>query len=167
MSYEFVWTFISYFADIAYWIGFSISFLIVYQLMERKDRSNVSWVIYALLPAVLLAAVMKEVLERIFLIPRPCAGMLGCPSGYSFPSGHASIIFAFAAIVSVYGKKYRSYLWAVPLAVLVGLSRIALNYHTPVDVLGGAVVGIVSGVITYKLSGRLQRMMKRTGVLGK
>jgi undecaprenyl-diphosphatase len=152
MVFDTFWVLISYFADIAYWIGFAVSFLIIYPLLEKKDKIKVFWIIYALLPAVFLAYSLNFILKSIFQIERPCVMLSNCPSGYSFPSGHASLIFAFATIVTIYEKKYKSYLWAIPLAILVGLSRIFLNYHTVADVIGGAFVGIFSAIVVFKLS---------------
>ncbi len=167
MVYEAFWVFVSYFADIAYWIGFTVSFLVVYPMLDKKDKAKVSWITYVLIPAVFLTYVVNFALKLIFSVPRPCAGLVGCPAGYSFPSGHASIAFAFAAIVILYERKYKSYLWAVPLAVLVGMSRIFLNFHTVIDVVGGAVVGTLVSLLVYKASDKIKILLERLHVLSK
>ena len=70
-------------------------------------------------------------------------------SGYSFPSGHSFNAFLLAGILSfsayrLSGKKTRL-LAIIPLlwAALVGLSRVALGAHTPLDVSVGAGVGLL------------------------
>jgi phosphatidylglycerophosphatase B len=70
-------------------------------------------------------------------------------SGYSFPSGHSFNAFLLAGILSfsayrLSGKKTRL-LSLIPLfwAALVGLSRVALGAHTPLDVSVGAGVGLL------------------------
>jgi len=159
MAYEAFWIFISYFADIAYWIGFTLSFLVVYPLLDNKDKKKVTWVLYDLIPAVFFAYVVNYLLKITFRILRPCTGLSECPSDYSFPSGHTAVIFAFATIITLYEKKYKSYLWAIPLAILVGLSRVALGFHTILDVVGGAILGIVVSSIVYRLSDRIKSLL--------
>ena len=57
----------------------------------------------------------------------------------SFPSAHTA--FAFATAVFVYHYSRRAGLLAILLAVLVGVSRIFVGVHFPIDVLAGAVLG--------------------------
>lgn len=62
--------------------------------------------------------------------------------GYSFPSGHthASANF-FTAIARAVNRK-RFWIMAAVIPALVGLSRLYLGVHWPMDVLGGYVIGI-------------------------
>ena len=63
---------------------------------------------------------------------------------YSFPSAHAANVAAVAAVLAFL---HRRTLWGmVPLAMLVGLSRVYTGNHYPLDVLGGYIWGIASGV---------------------
>ena len=66
-------------------------------------------------------------------------------SNSSFPSGHASGAFSAATVI---GSRYpKARIPVYTLASLVGFSRIYLGKHYPSDVLGGAVVGIASGLV--------------------
>lgn len=66
----------------------------------------------------------------------------------SFPSGHAATAFALAAAVLCSLDPKSRLRWSLPLllgAMLIGLSRIAVGAHWPMDVLGGAAIGWLCG----------------------
>lgn len=150
MSFESFWQIISYFGDVQFWIGLTVAVLIIYQLIDKHDRRKVAWVLLALLPAIIISSQIVMVMKGALAVPRPCAGLDGCPSDYSFPSGHAAVVFAFATVVSIEMERKRLYLFAVPLAVMVALSRIFLNYHTLMDITAGAFIGIFVGYLFHK-----------------
>jgi membrane-associated phospholipid phosphatase len=64
--------------------------------------------------------------------------------GSSLPSGHATNIFAFAAVFGdQYGPPAQALLYT--LAVAVSAERVYRNHHFTSDVLAGAVIGYVVG----------------------
>lgn len=78
----------------------------------------------------------------------------------SFPSGHTSVAFAVATVMAV-GTAHNSPLvhrtvsvLAFGVATSVGLSRMYDNQHWTSDVLGGAAVGITSGLIAMRYDSR-------------
>ncbi|CAA9276644.1 MAG: hypothetical protein AVDCRST_MAG76-3720 [uncultured Acidimicrobiales bacterium] len=95
----------------------------------------------------LLAKVMKDLLQR----GRPAAffddvnvrGSLGGGNdqGLGFPSGHATVAFALAIVTFPY-ISFRSRAVAVVVAAVVGFSRMYFGAHLPLDVLGGAALGV-------------------------
>lgn len=73
--------------------------------------------------------------------------------GYSFPSGHTTAMTGMmVALCFDRGKKY------IPLAVisvlLMGASRNYLMAHYPSDILGGIIVGSISGYLGYLIVNR-------------
>ncbi len=97
--------------------------------------------------------VSAQIFKNLFFRVRPCNALqgihllVGCTSSYSFPSNHAVNITVFATLISF---KYR-YLMipAIILAILVCFSRVYVGVHYPLDVIGGALIGllIASGVL--------------------
>lgn len=69
---------------------------------------------------------------------------------YSFPSGHTTSAFAFFALISFFffTKHTRWQLVPLVLALVVGYSRIYLSQHFLEDVVAGALIGIVSFILS-------------------
>lgn len=68
---------------------------------------------------------------------------------FSFPSGHTSSSFAVAMAATLASKKWKVSVPAFILAVIIGFSRIYVHVHFCTDVLAGAAVGIIYGIIGY------------------
>jgi undecaprenyl-diphosphatase len=85
--------------------------------------------------------------------PRPYEAHSGVhlfvsPSGDpSFPSDHATAAFAIA--VSLLLRSRRVGLLALGMAVVLGLARVAVGAHYPLDVLGGALIGTTTALVLW------------------
>ncbi|NIP32410.1 phosphatase PAP2 family protein [Candidatus Saccharibacteria bacterium] len=66
----------------------------------------------------------------------------------SFPSEHTTIAFAIALAVFLTYKKFGTIL--LVLAAIVGISRVYVGVHYPLDVAAGALVGIAMAYLTVK-----------------
>ncbi len=66
----------------------------------------------------------------------------------SFPSSHTYIAFAIAISIFLYGhRKLGSILFLLASAVAIG--RMCVGLHYPSDIIGGAILGTLSGVMVY------------------
>ncbi len=72
---------------------------------------------------------------------------------HSFPSGHATQVFAIAVILAA--AYPRLTLPGYAIGVAVSLSRVALGLHYPSDVLVGAAIGLVGGALCLRSSHHL------------
>ncbi len=70
------------------------------------------------------------------------------PTDFSFPSGHTVAAFEAATVFMLRDKRV-----GIPflvLAVLIAMSRLYLHVHYPTDIIGGIILGSISGIIAVK-----------------
>ena len=132
---------ITFFASFLIW--FMFLGLVVLWVVDGKIKREQS--LHALASST-IAWVLAEMLKSFIPVVRPfhLNGMepltLTIPSGHAFPSSHAAVAFALAMTIWLHDKKIGTvYLVA---ATMVGVARIAANVHFPIDIIGGAVIGI-------------------------
>lgn len=65
----------------------------------------------------------------------------------SFPSGHTCAAFAFAVALCMTQPQRWAKGAALALAALMGFSRLYVGVHFPSDVLAGAVIGSLCGLL--------------------
>ena len=84
-------------------------------------------------------------------------GLIKQSSSWSFPSGHTStsIGAAFALLLGCRKKELAVGIPAFIMSLLIGFSRIYVHVHYPTDVIAGAIVGLISGVIVYVIFNKL------------
>ena len=110
---------------------------------------------------VLLANVLShaavQVLKRTVVRARPCdirgrpLAMVDLPDPFSFPSGHTAAATAVAASVAIAEPVFAPLV--LPLAALIGYSRVRLRVHYVSDVLAGAALGLAGALVATKLLG--------------
>jgi undecaprenyl-diphosphatase len=83
-----------------------------------------------------------------------------CGGKYGFTSGHSGNSFAIATFMFFLLRPKKIFYWLFFWAALVAYSRIYNGVHYPLDVLGGALLGITFGYLCSKLFGTLNRKFK-------
>lgn len=68
----------------------------------------------------------------------------------SFPSGHATFFFAIGTVLYMYNKKAGVVFLAG--SALIGVARILAGLHWTSDIVGGALIGVASGVLIVWVS---------------
>lgn len=121
--------------------------LAILLFMIPKTRKAGMFLIGALLVDVVLCnGILKNLSARTrpFDVNTAVELIVKRPKDFSFPSGHTAA--SFASITALFLAKEKKLAWpALVLGSVMAFSRMYLYVHYPTDILGGIVVGIISG----------------------
>ena len=113
---------------------------------------------FAICSTLLTSLVAMNILKAIVRAPRPFQVLpeiegkrLGTATGYSFPSGHTTTAAAFYSSSAFAARKRPLSIICAVAIVLVGVSRMYLGVHWPIDVAGGLILGMTISLTTYRL----------------
>lgn len=73
---------------------------------------------------------------------------------FSFPSGHTSA--SFTIVSALYLARDKAWKPALVFACLIAVSRLYLYVHYPTDVLGGLILGVLSGYAGYRIAEKIK-----------
>ena len=145
------------------WAWFPIYLLLIYWTVKQYGKR--CWWVFLFVALVLLCTdqLASHVCKPVFQRLRPCYNddfqdLIHLPKGmaggkYGFVSSHAANTFGIAAFLTPALRKYCPwvaivlYLWAF----ISSYSRIYIGYHYPGDILCGAILGILIGLIFWKV----------------
>ena len=128
----------------------------------KVDPKNSWWVFGGILLTILISdqvtsGIMKPFFERL----RPChdprwEGLLHnygrCGGLYGFASSHAANTFGLATFLTLtLSSKIKGIAWLFVYALLVSYTRIYLGVHYPVDIVFGALVGVLAAYLSWFL----------------
>ncbi len=164
-SYDNVWVFITKTRS-----AIPLFIFIIYLLIKKYKKQF--WLPLAIILVTVGLADLSSVhcFKNVFLRLRPChepefmdqIRLLVHKGGmYGFVSSHAANFFALAAIVSsIFSRKryipFVFYTWAS----IVAYSRIYVGKHYFLDILGGAVLGIIIAKLIWRLSLKINEKYK-------
>jgi undecaprenyl-diphosphatase len=128
------------------WIGIGLALALL-----RRRPSGLLAIVAADGIADLLARAIKSVVDvqrPAFRYAEPKA-LVHVPHDHSFPSGHAATSFACATTLALAFPRLAAPLYL--LAAAIAYSRVYVGVHYPLDVLGGAVLGIAVAIALRRL----------------
>lgn len=137
--------------------------LAVILLINKKTRKSGCILALALLADLVLCnGLLKNLVarQRPYTINTSIQLLIDKPKEFSFPSGHTAV--SFTAMTALFMAKEKI-LWKIALviAVFIAFSRLYLYVHFPTDILGGIVVGVISGVTGYYLVKLIEQKRKK------
>lgn len=152
---------------IAEYLPFAMIFAALYVIFRGGDvKIRLSRFIFAALVVLLSRGFITTLFHFFITRERPSVFLNLTPvfqvSGYSFPSGHAALLFALSFVIFSFNRKWGW--WFIGLSLLNGLARVFAGVHWPSDILGGIAVAFFSfAIIKFILHGAL--IMKKMPVV--
>lgn len=137
---------------------FWILFTLVLLAFRKTRKIGIVLSIALIIEAVLCNLLLKPVVARTrpYDVNTAVRLIVNKPGDFSFPSGHTSASFTCTTGLFMFRIK-KFWIPALVLSVLIAFSRMYLYVHYPTDILGGAVLGIMSGTAAwfiYRKTGR-------------
>lgn len=120
-------------------------------------RGSDRWeVLRAMLLAYALSEAITQILKRAAEQPRPTASIAGLdvhgyptqPHGHAYPSAHTSVAVGLVTAMWPW-LTWPQRAVGVAIATVVALNRLYIGAHWPLDVLGGAAIGLLSGSLCW------------------
>ena len=147
-----------YFRDSVFWAPLYI-FILAFITINYGKRGwwwALAFICTVAITDMVSSRVFKELFERL----RPCRDpdfymyvrllVKRCSGGYSFTSSHAANHFGIATFVSLTFYTtfkrwiYLTYIWAI----FIAYAQVYVGVHYPLDVFGGAAIGVLAGLLT-------------------
>lgn len=106
---------------------------------------------------IVVSIIISSVLGQFYAHPAPyMVGydtlLVDAPEN-SFPSTHTTIVFAFVWPLFYLQDRWRDGFVALVLAALVGISRVYVGVHFPIDIVGAVGASLLGFVLVYAASG--------------
>jgi len=147
--------FFKYFTNLGDGLISILAGVILLSLQKKKKALTI-------ILAYIYSGLLIQVAKRIFHMPRPkyffeqnlfhythFVEGVSTHHQHSFPSGHTASAFALATVLVLVFKKKKISYYCLFFAFLIGYSRIYLAQHFLIDVIFGAITGIVCAIAGY------------------
>lgn len=137
-STKYLWVFFTFWGD-----ALASTIILIPFIRKKPD------ILWGGLIGAISCAVVVYLLKQHFGVKRPTAVLsldefihIGrMVKRGSFPSGHTATAFWLAGTIAFSFRKFKITITVLSLASLIGLSRIAVGVHWPLDVIMGAIIG--------------------------
>lgn len=131
------WLFITYFGSEYFYL---VALTTLYLAISKK-------LCYKTALPLFFSMWLNNLLKNVFKLERPPNRLIEV-SGYAFPSGHAQNSTTFWGYLAIATQNVFVIILAIVLIILISYSRLYLNVHYPIDVVGGMLIGVFL-VFTY------------------
>jgi len=143
--------FIFFASYLQYFLG--AVFLLFLFFSGYKNREKIKIFAVTIGSIIVSRLFIVELIRLFYHRPRPFVlynlNQLIPESGYSFPSGHATVFFAASAAIFFYNKKLGIIFFVA--SVLMNVSRVIAGVHYFSDIIGGLILGSVVAFSIFHL----------------
>jgi undecaprenyl-diphosphatase len=139
-------------------------YIVLLGFIIYKWKQNVwRWIVLVIINVVVTDQISSSIFKPLFHRLRPCADptlmnqarllLEHCSGGFSFTSSHAANHFGLAVFMVLtlqpILKNYR-FLFLI-WATIIAYAQVYVGVHYPLDIMGGAIIGILAGYMNGKL----------------
>ena len=123
--------------------------LVWFWKLSKEEKKEIILFSIIALPAIYI---FSKISAWLYFNPRPFVighftPLLPHDPDNGFPSDHILLISAIASLIFPYSKKVSAEIWII--AVLVGISRVYVGIHNPIDIVGSVVISTVVSTLAY------------------
>jgi undecaprenyl-diphosphatase len=151
---------------VMYWVTYKFTWIPLYLVLvvitiKSEGKRSVLTISTVILAVVVADKITSGLMKPYYMRLRPChdpslAGLMhqvgGCGGLYGFASSHASTSFALATAWFLMLKNDVKYIGLLFVwSALYAYSRVYVGVHYPGDILTGAVIGTLTGVLFVRL----------------
>ncbi|MDP4010140.1 MAG: phosphatase PAP2 family protein [Candidatus Shapirobacteria bacterium] len=135
-------------AKYVYLIILFLALIFVY-ISNSKNRKNIGILSFFSLP---LSLLISKILNYLFYNPRPfvvekLTPLITHAADNGFPSDHTLLCATVSSIVFIFNKKWGTVLFI--LTLFVGLSRVLVLVHHPIDIVASLVIAVFSVYVCW------------------
>lgn len=126
--------------------------IICWLMLKRDNKIRLA---VTVIIGLIIAVIIAKIASQLYYDPRPFVKssvepLFSHPPDNGFPSDHTYLAMTVAACVFFYRRNVGIALGI--LAVLVGVSRVAAHVHSPIDIIGALIIGVIVGAAGYYLA---------------
>lgn len=109
-------------------------------------------------------AITKSIIPAIWFRERPDLDLIGAKEiffhrpDYSFPSDHATALFAITFGLYLFGFK-KAANWFLIYSIIICFARVVIGVHFPLDIVAGALSGLIGAIIIDIFQKPLERII--------
>jgi len=146
---------------LADYLGYFLILIVLYLIFSQEDwRVRWQYLLFTVLTIILSRGLFTELARYFYDLPRPfvvleITPLISHAATPAFPSGHAAFYFALA--IATFYLINRSWgWWLMAAALLMGVARIFVGIHWPLDIIGGLVAALLSiSIVKYLFKSKI------------
>ena len=139
-----------FFAEYFGYVLLCCLFLFLFERTSKHWKVVVSSLLAAILARFVIVSIVRWIMPRMRpFIENNVNSLLERSPASSFPSGHAAFYFAISTVVFCHNKFAGVFFFLA--SIYISFARVFVGVHWPSDILAGALVGIFSGWLMYRI----------------